>query len=327
MTLEKIDRRAFLKKAGIFGIVCAGVGLGPYLNRNRKIFKKALPIMGTLVEIQIVHDDSQKAYPIMEKAFEEIRQVDRLMSRFRSDSDIGRANAGAFEKQIALSSETAFVVDRALHWSRVTGGTFDPAIGKLSLLWDVKHKTHRPSQELIERLAHRRLCNKIQLHSSTISFSDSDVMLDLGGIGKGYAVDQAANSLRKSGIEQGLVNLGGEVYALGGRTRTKSWRVGIKDPRAPQKLAQVLHLKNQAVATSGNYEQYFVDAKTGEICHHLLNPTLGKPAPGGFQSLTIMGDNCCDADALATGLFFYSQEKARQMLEQNTQNFEAILLG
>ena len=115
------------------------------------------------------------------------------------------------------------------------------------------------------------------------------------------------------------------MASIGGKNQSQAWKVGIKDPNDLHKIARVLHLRNQSVATSGNYEQCFVSESS--LYHHLIDPALARPGRSEFHSLTIIGPNSCDTDALATGLFFFPREKTKQLLEEHTEGFRAIRLG
>jgi thiamine biosynthesis lipoprotein len=324
-----MERRQFLKLGGGFLLVCAGAGLGPILLRNRRVFGKTTTLMGTIGEIRVVHDDASLAHRAIDRAFEELARLEQRFSYFREGSDIGVINRRAFREEVSIGEETADLIARSLYWSQVTGGYFEPGLGKVTSIWDVKHRTEPPPDGLWRRLAGRSFFKSIQLtrHESVygVRLLSEDVRLDLGGIAKGYAADRAVAALAQEGIEQALVTLGGDIASLGGKSKEQAWRVGIRDPLQPSQIASVLSLRNQAVATSGNYEQFFVSK--GGLYHHLIDPTLARPGGGGFRSLTIIGNSCRDADALATGLFFFSDEETRRTLEDHTDGFEAVRLG
>lgn len=331
MNSEKLQRRTLLKHGLAWAIVCTGAGLGPLLARKRKLFRKARLLMGTLAEIQVVHDHAPTAFRAIDQAFEEIQRIESLMSRFKQTSDVGQANQFAFQQPISVAQDTAAVIQRALHWASITKGFFDPALGHLVELWDISHRTSPPKKPKWQVLASKQWYRQIELQSressSWLAFHIPDVKLDLGGIAKGYAVDRATAVLSNIGIDQALVNLGGDIAVLGRKSSAQDWRVGIKDPNSPHKIAQVLSLRNQALATSGNYEQYFISQTDGILYHHLIDPILARPGPSIFQSLTVVGTNCCDADALSTGLFFFPQDHTKRLLEEQTEAFHSFRLG
>lgn len=324
-----MDRRKFLKIGGTFLFVCAGAGLGPVLMRNRRVYGKSTTVMGTIAEIQVVHDDAHRAMAIIDEALEEVRRIERVMSHFRDDSEIGLINRDAFRATVVISRETADVIRRGLHWSDVTGGAFDPGLGKIVELWDIKHRTEPPAEDKIRHLTglafHRHIHVTDGPAGETIRLTSEDVRLDLGGIAKGYAADRAAEIVSGHGIDQALINLGGDLVALGGKSAGEPWNVGIRDPLDTSRISEVLPLRNQAVATSGNYEQFF--KYHGHLYHHIINPWLAQPSAGGFASLSIIGDNCRDADALATGLFFLGDQETLGLLEDHTNRFSFRRFG
>ncbi|KAB2878994.1 FAD:protein FMN transferase [bacterium] len=325
----KWDRRRFLKTGAGALFLVAGAGLGPVLFRNRRVYSMSKSLMGTIGEIQVVHDDEFLALRAIEMAFEELNRIEKQLTYFSDDSEIGRINRFGASQDINLSRETAELIARALQWSHATRGCFEPGLGKVSALWDVKHRSEPPQEEQWIRLAGRHFSKKISLTQnekfSTIRLLTEDVKIDLGGIGKGYAADRAMDILKEEGIDQALVNLGGDIVALGGKSESDGWRVGVKNPEAPHDIIEVLTLRNQAVATSGTYEQYFLSK--GHVYHHLIDPKLAMPGNSTFESLTVIGNNCRDADALATGLFFVSDAEKKQILEDHTEGFEFMRFG
>lgn len=317
-----MNRREFLKIGG-GALLIAGAGLGPILRRRRQLFRQSTVMMGTIAEIQVVHDDERRAFRAIEAAFSELSRMERQFSYYRPDSDVGMLNSQAVFGGVHVQRETENLIRHALHWAAVTEGGFDPALGRVTTLWDVKHRTEPPAPGQWTRWAGRRLYREIRL-GADIRFLSKDVQIDLGGIAKGYAADRAIATLREEGIDQGLVNLGGDVATCGGRLAEEAWRIGIQDPARPGAVARVLSLRNQSVATSGTYQLYF---RSGDhLYHHLINPTTARPEGDTFRSLTVVGDNCRDADALATGLFYLSQSRNRRILEHHTKDFQVIRL-
>src|SRR5690606_13732097 len=126
----------------------------------------------------------------------------------------------------------------------------------------------------------------------------ADLALDLGGIAKGYSVDRAVDALRRHGIEHALVNVGGDLYALGRSPDGDPWQIGVRAAAAPQQLAGTIALTDAAVATSGDYEQFFTHG--GRVYHHLLDPATAAPRASSLHSVTVQAASCMSADAAAT---------------------------
>ncbi|HEX4932148.1 MAG TPA: FAD:protein FMN transferase, partial [Gemmatimonadaceae bacterium] len=141
---------------------------------------------------------------------------------------------------------------------------------------------------------------------------DADAQLDLGGIAKGYGVDRAAAILRDWGVRHALVNVGGDLYAIGTAPDGDGWRIGIQDPDDDRRMIATLSLADAAVATSGTYQQFF--RWRGRRYHHLLDPATAAPRATGMQSLTVRAASCMHADAAATALFGMSRVEAARVL-------------
>ena len=145
--------------------------------------------------------------------------MESVLTWFRSDSEIGRANLSAFSSPQNVSAETSGVLRSALRWAEVTDGAFDPCLGRAVALWDVGNRNRPPGAQEVHRFAQRGLFKALELGKSqgrdVVVFHEEDMGVDLGGIGKGYGVDRAVEALRSWGIQNALVNVGGDLYALG----------------------------------------------------------------------------------------------------------------
>lgn len=299
---------------GIGAFVVAAV---PLARRDRRrVARRTLPVMGTLAEIAVAHPDERWAARAIDAALAELRHVETTMTRFRADSDVGRANAGAAGAAVAVAPSTALVVDEALRWAVASHGRFDPALARASELWDPAARQAPPAAADARRFANRRLYRTIERGSSVgravVVRHDADAALDLGGIGKGYAVDRAVAALREWGIASALVNVGGDLYALGHAADGDDWRIGVRDPRSESALVATLHVADRAVATSGDYERFFTFA--GRRYHHLLDPATGEPRACTMRSVTIAADSCMTADAAGTAVFGAARADAERLL-------------
>ena len=322
-----VRRRRLLQASAAAVFVLGGAGLGTQLAKRRRLFRASRLLMGTFGEIQLVHDDARQASQFLRQAFEEAQDIERRMTRFDPKSEIGRVNASAHLREIPVSVDTAEVIERGLHWAHTSNGWFDPAIGQLTENWK-QDPLPRDSQKA--SLLGRTLFREVKLNREKlpkVRFTTSAPKLDLGGIAKGFAVDRAIHSLQESGIEQALVNFGGDLRVLGGRTPSTAWKVGLRDPHRNDQIAGVLQLRNQAVATSGNHEQRQKPASGSRFVHHLIDPFRGHALTQNLRSLSIIGDNCCDADCLATALFFHGTHETRHFLEDHTPDYQHLRYG
>jgi FAD:protein FMN transferase len=242
--------------------------------------------------------------------------VERLMSRFQETSDIGRANASATEAPVVIAPDTHEVIARALRWASASDGAFDPGVGRVVELWDVAHRHEPPAAPKVQRLAgrhfHRDIQSGMENGKPAVFFASPDVHLDLGGIACGYAVDLAIESLRQWGIRDALVNVSGDIYALGSAPDGSPWRIGIRSPFDARVTISEVEVTDRAVATSGDYEQFFMHR--GTRYHHLMDPDRAAPRRSLVHSVTIVADRCCDADAASTATFGMDSVAAQKLL-------------
>lgn len=264
-----VGRRGFLK--GAAALFLAGAGGVAFLDWEQRV-ERSVSMMGTRARVTVLHPDRGKAEGAVEAAFRAMREVDRAMSRFREGSDMSRLNR---EGSVELGEGMQEVLEAALDLAEESGGGFDPAVGSRGSFRDVSL-------------------------DGSIGSVRNGAELDLGGIGVGFAVDRAVDALRDRGVEHGLIDVGGDVAAVG----DAEWRVGLKDPRAPSRLLGVVPLRDGALATSGNYERM-----------HVLDPRT-REAPHGLLSSTVVAERCLDADALSTAVFVLGREEGVELVER-----------
>ncbi len=320
-----LDRREFLTVGmGVF----VALSFPRALRRHVSLVKRSVPLMGTLAEIQIAHRDERFAEDAIDAALAELQWVERTMTRFRSDSDIGRANLGAGRGGVRVTRETAFVIAAALRASSVSDGRFDPAVGAASELWDVLNRHQPPAGDRVQRLAARGFWRKVDvadgLGSPRVRFDDPDLHLDLGAIAKGYGIDRATSVLRSRGVKHAIVTVGGDLFALGNSPEGEPWTVGIRSPHDPNGLAATLRVTDRAVATSGDYERFFF--WHGMRYHHLIDPATAAPRLTPFHSATVLANCCIDADAASTSVFGLSRNAALVIARRLDPSAEVIPL-
>jgi thiamine biosynthesis lipoprotein len=281
---------------------------------DERVFRQSRLIMGTSVEITVSQIDSQRAEEAMAAAFREVERVDRLMSHYRQESEVSQITRHAGKKEIVVSPETLEVVERALYFSRLSGGAFDITIGPVFRLWNFREgkiPEGKSLQENLEKVDYRKI--KVDRIKSSVYLESQGMVLDLGAIAKGYAVDRASAALRKDGIENFLVAAGGDITVRGVKENGVPWTIGIQHPRLPSELVAKLRPAQAAVSTSGDYKKFFFQG--GERYHHILTPSTGLPARE-CQSVTIMAASSMDADALATSVFVLGPKQGFALLER-----------
>jgi thiamine biosynthesis lipoprotein len=308
---ERFARREALA-LGIGALVVAAVPFA--VSRRRRIVRRRIPVMGTVAEVAVVAADEAPAQAAIDAAFAELRRIEALMTAHDDASDVGRANLAA--DGVSVSPETALVVEEALRWSEATDGAFDPCIGGAVRLWDVQHRSEPPADALVGRFASRGLWRKLDVASfrglPALRLHDDDARLDLGGIAKGWAVDRAAQALRDRGFRDGLVNVGGDLVAMGESASGGPWRVGVQSPDDPDVCVATIDASDTAIATSGDYVRFF--QWHGRRYHHLIDPGTGAPRLTPVHSLTIEAPTCFAADAAATAVYGAPSDVAARVL-------------
>lgn len=308
---RRLRRRDLL----VLGVGAFAVGALPLAwPGRRRLVRRTLPVMGTLAEIAVAAADERHAHVAIGAAFAELRRVEALMSHFRADSDVGRANRNASSDAVPVSADTARVLAEGLRWAESSDGAFDPCLGRAIDLWDVGQRAVPPPGAQVRAVAGRRLYRALDLDPAggRVRLHDRDARIDLGGIAKGYGVDRAVDALRARGIEHALVNAGGDLYALGRSADGDPWQVGIRRPEAPSCVGATLRVENAGVATSGDYFQYFEHA--GSRYHHLIDPRSGAPRRSASHGVSVVAQTCMQADAAATAVFGMASAEAQRLL-------------
>jgi thiamine biosynthesis lipoprotein ApbE len=288
-------------------------------------------VMGTFARVVAIATDSKIADKAIEAALAEIESVDKLMSDYKSDSEISQVNREGFARAVKVSRPTYEVLQRSIEFSKLTGGAFDITVGPLVDLWrSAKKKSAIPTEEELAAAKAKVGFEKLILDDEqrTVRFAVEGMRLDLGAIGKGYAVDKAIEAAQRAGALGAMVDLGGHIRCFGKPPKGKTkWSIGLQNPNVNKNtdesdLLLVLKLDNAAVATSGDYQQFVLIE--GKRYSHIINRRTGAGAEG-LSSVTIIADNATDADALATAVSVMGQEKGLALIE-TIVNAEAILV-
>ncbi|MDD5166693.1 MAG: FAD:protein FMN transferase [Candidatus Omnitrophica bacterium] len=274
--------------------------------QKQELYKDNRVMMGTVIEVS---SSDKRAAGIV---FKEVERIENLLSKYKEDSDVSRLNKSGRE---IVSPEAMYVIKKAKEFWSLSDGAFDITMAPLVELWGFKDKKYvLPEQGKIDAALQLIGTDKIVFDDSNnmIEFIVPGMQIDLGAIAKGYAVDSAVEKLKEHGINNCLVNAGRQVYCLGDKFGSP-WNVAIKDPRR-EGFFGLLKLKDRAVATSGDYEQYFI--KDGRRYAHIFNPKTGYPAESGIVSVTVITNDSLTADALSTAIFVLGREKGEGLLKK-----------
>ena len=279
------------------------------------------PIMGTTYSVRVV---SLPATADLDTLASDVHatlvDIESRMSTYRPDSELSRFNRYEGTEWFAITAETLAVVSAALQVSALTGGAFDITVGPLVNLWGFGADGDReapPTPEEIERERRRTGFDRLELRSAppAIRKTRPDVYVDLSAIAKGYAVDQVAELLEAQGIDNYLVEVGGEVRGRGHNRLGERWRIAIERPSIGHRSVQrVLHITDRAIATSGGYRNFF--EYRGRRYSHFIDPRTGAPVVHDLASVTVIGESAMMADAWATAFTVLGPETGAALADR-----------
>lgn len=279
--------------------------------------------MGTYVSITLIHVKEKTAREAAEAAFVEIGRISKLMDRFDDESPISRLNReGRLED---APPDIIDVISHALKYYRLTGGAFDITIGPVIELFKERfsgEKAEYPGEKEIEDALSLVGSDKIEIEDRNIRFARSGMSITLDGIAKGYIIDRVSDILVNHDIESHLINAGGDIKAVGHREDGKPWKAAIQDPMKRKEYLDTIYLSNEALATSGNYENYFDNEK---IFHHIVNPETGL-SPVLNISASVIAPTAMEADALATSLLVMESGEGIDFID-SMPDCEALIIS
>ena len=281
--------------------------------------------MGTYVRVTIATDDSVATLPEARRALAVFQRVDSLMSNWTTTSEVARLNREASVAATRVHPEVGAVLAASLRLWRESGGANDITVEPLVRAWGFLGGPRRvPSDAEIRAALARVGAQRVHYDAATlmVRFDDPGVRIDLGGIAKGYAVDVAAESLKAHGVMDALLDLSGNMVALGSSGGGGSWRIGIRDPRDRIPYLARLVISGEAISTSGQYEQFV--ARDGRTYGHIMDPRTGRPATG-LISVTVVSPSAMECDGWDTPLFVMGPLEARRKARE-LDHLAAVLI-
>lgn len=265
----------------------------------------------------IAYGDEESCSKGIQAAFLEIGRVERLLTVYRPKSPLSGLNRLSGRGLIAVLPEILQVISKALYYAEKSGGAFDPTAGPLVRLWGFgpgKERVSPPGEEeilsLLPRVGYKHL--QIDFESKNLRFLQEGIELNLGGIGKGYAIDRAVEKLKEAGIRIGMVDCGSTMYGLGAPPRQSGWQAVIRHPRIQEGEAGGVSLCDQALSTSGDYEKFFIFE--GKRFSHVIDPRSGYPVKES-AGVSVVAPTAMEADALSTAAFVLGAKEGSKLLE------------
>jgi len=279
--------------------------------------------MGSAYSIAVYGYDREQMQAAVEAAFDEVRQLDSMLSNYKPDSEWSEVNREAARHPVRISPELFQLLSACQAYSRESEGAFDISVGPLMKVWGfykgTGHLPHRAEVlAAMESVGYRHV--HLDPTSQTVSFDRAGVELDPGGIGKGYAVDRMVDVLKSKGIAIALVAASGSsIYGLGAPpNEPRGWHITIRDPRNERASVAEAFLKNESLSTSGSYEKFF--RAEGHVYSHIMDPRTGYPAPG-MLSVSLITPRTIDSEAWAKPFFINGRHWAAQ---HNPHRFRAF---
>lgn len=280
--------------------------------------------MGTIVTARVYGDNAENS---ISEVMTRIQKLEGMMTINAKGSEIDSLNDAAGKDYVKLSQESIFVINSANRFANLSNGAFDITIGPLVKAWGIFTDNPRipPADEINKDL---KLINykdiSVDEKNMKVKLNRNNQIVDLGGIAKGYAGDEAIKIYKKNGVKSGYINLGGNVVVLGSKPDGSKWKIGVQNPRAANgSYIGILSVSDKAIVSSGDYERFF--EKNNIRYHHILDPKTGYPANSDLIATTIVADNSIDADALSTSVFVLGLEKGRKLIE-SLEGVEAVFI-
>ena len=281
-----------------------------------KEFRTTAKLMGCGFEFTIVDSaNSDRGWQLIQESIGEVKRIEGLISEWNDTTEVSRLNANAGKAPVKVIPELYELIRRSLKISELTQGAFDISFGGIGKLWtfDSENPVMPDSSAVKQALGSVGFQHIILMDSSKVLLSKPGMKIGFGGIGQGYAAEKVKQMLLDKGITSGVVNASGDIAAWGFRQDGSPWKVGIGDPVKPSNVLLWLPVRDGAVSTSGDYENFF--EVNGIRYAHIIDPRTGYPTKG-VQSVTIIGPDAELADALATAVFVMGVEPGLDFIEQ-----------
>ncbi|WP_237584141.1 FAD:protein FMN transferase [Photobacterium halotolerans] len=297
-------------------------------SEQRQLIHLTGSTMGTYYSIKLIEQEGLPSEVALQKEIDRrLERVNDQMSTYREDSELSQFNQHRSSEPFAVSADTATVVQEAIRLSKLTDGALDVTVGPLVNLWSFGPEARPDVVPTDEELDARRKevgIEHLKVEGNALIKDLPGLYVDLSSIAKGYGVDVVADYIASLGVNDYLVEIGGEIRLKGKNLEGVPWRIAIEKPTedGSRSIQEVVEPGEMAVATSGDYRNYFEE--NGVRYSHLINPITGKPITNRVVSVTVMHPKCMTADALATAFSVMGEEKAIALANQ--ENWPVLLI-
>jgi len=329
------NRRDTLVVTAVFLALVVAAFLGVKLfnpGYSREPYRRVEFVLDDYVTITVYGKDQSRVEEAVDAAFRELFRIQDIADRYRSESELAGVNREAASGPVRVSDELWEMLETGMEIYRASGGAFDITVGPLVDLWDVVGRGEKgeppPSEEEIARAREAVGADKLELDAAarTVRFAHPGMVIDVGGLAKGYALDRAAGVLRSRGMTSGYVSMISTDLTMGEKPSAAGgplWRIAVLDPRGEGYLATFLLTAECYVSTSGDYQRYF--EYRGVRYHHILDPRTGYPARGAISVTVVGGRDGAWSDGLSTAAFVKGYPEGLQWL-QAAQGVECLMV-
>lgn len=292
--------------------------------KTKKPIERTDFMLGTICSIKIYNKSDES---ILDKGFDKIKDIENKMSLNIKESDVYKLYELSGKEPLKVSDDTFKVLKMGKEFGDISNGHFDITIGPLSKLWNIgtpeaKVPTEDELKETLPLIDYSKLT--LDEKNKTAKLENDGMMVDLGGIAKGYAADEVAKVLKENGVKNAIINLGGNVFTLGKSTNNTEWKIGIQNPfEGRGDAVGSVKVENKSIVTSGIYERYVEE--NGKKYHHILNPKTGYPYDNEIAGVTIITDESILGDALSTTVFSLGLHEGLDFINKR-KDAEAIFI-
>ena len=322
--MKKITYKIFLLLIGLLLLS----GCSNKVQSNEPLSKTEF-LMNTVMTVRIYDNQKQKT---LDKVFDRLREIEERMSITIDNSDVNKINDNAGIEPIKIHEDTYFVLETAKDYAQRSNGAYDPTIAPLVDLWNIKSDEFYTERESLPTE------NEIELAKSYVDYAELELLennkvflknknmsLNLGSIVKGYAADEVKRILSENGVTSAIIDLGGNIYAMGSKIDGSTWNIGLQDPFQVSGVNfGLVKVSDKSVVTSGDYERYIVHNE--KKYHHILDNKTGYPVDNEITGITVVSDKSIDGDALSTTLFVLGIEEGLKFIE-GLDDIDAIFIA
>ena len=285
-------------------------------NKVTEPLSKTELLMGTVVTVTL-YDSNDEG--ILDKVFTKVKELESTLSINENGTLVDKINESAGIEPVKVDYDTYTVIKKGLEYAKLSNGLFDISVGPIVKLWNIGLPEAKvPTKEEIDSRMPFVGYSDVELNDeeNTVFLKRQGMMIDLGGVAKGYTADVISDILTEEGVKSAIIDLGGNIFAHGLKVDGSTWRIGIQNPFSDRgDIIGTITVKNKSIVTSGIYERYI--EKDGIKYHHILSPKTGYPYENELAGITIISDKSSDGDALSTSVFAMGVEEGMKFV--NTQ--------